>query len=32
MRTTPDPAIHELEERSNDGIDVRLLSDEVSPR
>ena len=25
MRTTPDPAIHELDQRSNDRIDVRLL-------
>ena len=25
MRTTPDPAIHELDQRINDGIEVRLL-------
>jgi hypothetical protein len=25
MFTTPDPAIHELDQRVNDGIDVRLL-------
>ena len=32
MRTTPDSAIHELDQRSNHGIDVRLLWNSVTNR
>jgi hypothetical protein len=32
MRTTPDPAIHELDQRSNDGIDVKLLWNSLTNR
>jgi hypothetical protein len=32
MRTTPDPAIHELDHRSNDGIDVTLLWNSATNR
>ena len=32
MRATPDPAIHELDQRSNDGIDVRLLWNSLTNR
>ena len=32
MRTTPDPAIHELDQRSNDGIDVSLRWNAVTNR
>jgi hypothetical protein len=31
-RTTPDPAIHELHQRVNDGIDVRLLWNSLTNR
>jgi hypothetical protein len=32
IRTTPDPAIHELDQRRNDGIDVRLLWNSLTNR
>jgi hypothetical protein len=32
MRTTPDPPIQELDRRSNDGIDVRLLWNSLTNR
>ena len=32
MRTTPDPAIRELNHRSNDGLDVRLLWNSLTNR
>jgi hypothetical protein len=32
MRTTPNPAIRELDRRSNDGIDVRLLWNSLNNR
>ena len=32
MRTLPDPAIHELDQRNNDGIDVRLLWNSLTNR
>jgi hypothetical protein len=32
MRTTPDPAIHELDQRSNDGINVTLLWNSITNR
>ena len=32
MRTTPDPAIHELDQRSNDGIDVSLRWNSLTNR
>jgi hypothetical protein len=32
MRQAPDPAIHELDQRINDGIDVRLLWNSLTNR
>jgi hypothetical protein len=32
MRATPNPAIHELDQRSEDGIDVRLLWNSLTNR
>jgi hypothetical protein len=32
MLTTPNPAVHELDQRSNDGIDVRLLWNSLTNR
>lgn len=32
VHTTPDPAIHELDQRSNDGIDVSLLWNSLTNR
>ena len=32
MRPTPNPTVHELDQRSNDGIDVRLLWNSLTNR